>query len=239
MTYFSEKDIKDGLVDAARLTIRACHADFHRLLNKQHQGLEKIFDDTFCNKLDKFPGWKVSRKPRRAVENPYGSRPVGWIDAIAKHKDSEERVGLEFKVCDFPRIKNNSPSGGTYHVGQIAWDYGALREYDVDFAYCIVVLFGGLVESRGMTELNLMRWFHNAMYADFQASLKWGDYNKKIINKAKKKTNKWYEEDRDFQIKTIRKMGFSKPFYRQEMNRFNFCQIYQKQRLAVIGLQVK
>jgi len=232
MVEWKLKDIRDGLISASDEAVMKCHRRFHKHRRQMNQGLERIFDDQFCDELDKFAGWKVNRKPPRQIENPKGARPRGWIDGIVEHANSETRVGLEFKVCQFPRMRNNSPKMGTYDVGQLAWDFGSLRDYNLDFAYCVIALHGPFVEANEIDDQTVERWFHNAMYADFQASMLWGYLNKKLKNGPTRRTNKW---DRNFEIRSIRQMGFDVPF-RRKAKPDNFCRLYSAQRLAVIGL---
>lgn len=87
-----------------------------------------------------------------------------------------------------------------------------------------------------MSAMHLKRWFHNAMYADFQAALKWGYFNKKNKDDPRRRNNKHYEYDRDFQIKSIRKMGLGEPFSKKRMNNNDFCCVDHKCNMAVIGL---
>jgi hypothetical protein len=240
---WTSKEIKAGLVDAAASSIKACHKAFHQVSADRSQGLEKIFDDEFCKQLRKFDGWKVDNQVSRSKINTSrnASRPSGWIDAIARHESPKVCVGIEFKVCRFPRLRNTSPKGGIYDVEQIAWDFGALQRDSgrIDFAYCIVVLFGGFVEAEGLTGPNLMRYFHNEMYADFQASLLWGYYNKELRRadpRRKRLSNDW---DKEFIKRVVRSMGLDKPYNRTNASKMNFCVLDPKRALAVIGFCAK
>jgi hypothetical protein len=141
---------------------------------------------------------------------------------------SRTRVGLEFKVCQFPRMKNTSPATVSYDVGQIGRDLASLRQYKLNFAYCVIVLHGPFVEANGINAQTIERWFHNAMYADFQASMLWGYFNKKDASD-------WVVE-RNASLRAIRRMGLNKPFERTSKPE-NFCRLYPAQRLAaVVGL---
>lgn len=237
MAEWTLKDIRSGLIEASDEAVKKCHRRFHKHRQQTNQGLERIFEEQFFAELDEYhPGWKVARKPSRQRENPNGWRPKGWIDGIVEHTDSRTRVGLEFKVCQFPRIKSTSPRMGTYDVGQLAWDFGSLRDYSLNFAYCVVVLHGPFVEAKEIDDRTIERWFHNAMYADFQASMLWGHYNKKLNNDPARRANKkWYDIERNFQIRSIKQMRFDKP-YKRTSTPANFCRLYSAQRLAVIGL---
>lgn len=201
-----------------------------------NQGLERIFEEQFFDELDEnHEGWKVNRKPQRQKENPDGWRPKGWIDGIVEHANSKTRVGLEFKVCQFPRMKSRSPRGSTYDIGQIAWDFGSLKDYKLNFAYCVIVLHGPFAEANGVDERTMERWFHNAMYADFRSSMLWGHYNKKLNNDPARSGNKyWYDLERNFQIRSITQMGFDAPYRNHKLD--NFCKVYPAQRLSVIGI---
>lgn len=146
---------------------------------------------------------------------------------VVTHDDGH-RVAIEFKVCQFPRMKWPSPNQSTYDVGQIAWDFGALKTYEVESGYCIVVLHGGLVDMPTVTEAGIARAFHNAMFTDYTSAKTWG-YLKYAQQPAASRRV----------MEIIEEMGFGKPYYSEEANPHGFCKLFKPEKLAVIGLSIK
>ncbi len=131
-TTFSDHDIKVGLVEISDDAIAACYRTFHKLRKEKSQGLEKIFHLAFSDALD-HPGWTAKNWVSRAsFETTDKRRRKGWVDGVITHQDGH-RIGVEFKVCQFPRMKWQSPNQSMYDIGQLAWDFGALKKYDLDF----------------------------------------------------------------------------------------------------------
>lgn len=227
MTKFTAGEIRDGLLKITKDAVTSCHRKFRSHSKASKQGLEKIFDDAFYNAIE-VGEWQASRQVNR---NSFGFkdkfRPKGRVDMVVTHEDGF-RVGIEFKVCQFPRMKWTSPNDSTYDVGQIASDFGALRTYAVESGYCMVVLHGGLVDMPSVTELGIARSFHNAMFADYMAAKHWG-----YLKYAKQ-----YAKDKH-QMQLIEDMGFGKPYFSEKANPRSFCKLFKKERLAVVGLSIK
>lgn len=239
--YFDIATIRSGLIDCSDEAAPKCYRQFHKLLKVRKQGLEKIFDQTFQKSIEDIEGWRVKTQERRKdYAGPNDKRGDGRIDVVAYHKEGDYRLGIEFKVCEFPRSKNNDGLGVTYDIGQIAWDFGALKGYQkLDSAYCIIVLYGGIPTIPKITAKAVERLFHNAMYADFQHALKWGIYNKHLKEGVKRKQNPWFEQGRKFQVDTIKKMGMSEPYRKGSASKLNFSRLYPKEKIAVLGIHVR
>src|SRR5688572_12204338 len=104
---FGDMDIKLGLIVACDEAIAACSRKFHAHRKGSHQGLEKIFEGAVLAAIEEFPGWTCKTRIRRQDFPKHSYRSDGWVDAVATH-DSGYRVGLEFKVCELPRLRANS-----------------------------------------------------------------------------------------------------------------------------------
>jgi hypothetical protein len=236
---WTNKIIRKAVVDSSQDAITNCSRAFHRHSKDKAQGLEAIFEKAFCKEIACYDGWKFTdRRPRRVDENTHRRpmRPDGWIDAIAEHKKTNCRVGFEFKVCPFPRTKNAAPE---YDIDGIAWDFGALhREYGkLDFAYCLVLLYGGFVAAEGLTPLNLHRYFHNSLYANYEIALRDdGIYSTKSMKaEIHPRTGESRFQDRNFIKKVVRQMGLGQPFVTKDVPKMNFCIHEPESRLAVVG----
>jgi hypothetical protein len=146
------------------------------------------------------------------------------VDGIITHEGGY-RVGIEFKVCEFPRMKWTSPNQSTYDIGQLAWDFAALKKYGLNSGYCIVVLHGGLVDMPGVTAPGIARSFHNATFTDFQATKTWGYLKYARLTAVQK-----------HEMMTVDEMGFGKPYNSAQANPNNFCKLYRDKKLAVVGI---
>lgn len=225
---FTDAQIRTGLIEISDAAVARCSRDFHELRKTgKKQGLEKIFQTAFMKETT-HPGWEVLPwVNRKSLANRDRYRPSGWIDSIIRHVEGH-RIGVEFKVMEFPRLKNTSPWVTLYDVGQLAWDYASLKIYDLESAYCIVVLHGALTSMPGATHKGIARMFHNAMYVDFQASKHWGEFKYKTLNGQQKR-----------QMKTMEDAGFDRPYFSGNVNRNSFCRHYRQHDLAVVGVSIK
>jgi hypothetical protein len=224
---FTDTDIRDGLIEISNSAIARCHKPFHKHRRTTKQGLEKIFHDAF-DKTVRYDDWRASNQVNRTtfgIKDKF--RPKGWVDMVIAHDDGY-KVGIEFKVCEFPRMKWTSPNQSTYDVGQIAWDFGALKKYSLNSGYCIVILHGGLVDMPGATGPGIMRSFHNMMFTDYMATKTWGYLKYSKISAPER-----------HEMEIVEEMGFGKPFNIAKANLNNFCRLYRKEKLAVVGISVK
>ncbi len=154
-------------------------------------------------------------------------RGDGFLDALLKYKE-RYRLGIEFKVVKLPRLDNTSPNTCMYDLGQLAYDYIGLENYQIDLGYCIVVIDGPLVEMSQATHSSVARLFHNAMFVDYHSFVGYGTLKKSGY------TQRW----KDATIEAVTKMGFDKPFDAKKTNG-RFCYLDKKAGLAVIGIEVK
>ena len=221
---FTALDIRVGLADICDGTIAKCHKEFHSLRKNKKQGLEKIFHLAFAKTM-KYDDWEATNQVSREtfkIKDKF--RPRGWVDTVFTHTDGH-RIGIEFKVCEFPRMKWTSPNQSLYDIGQLAWDFSALKKYGLNSGYCIVVLHGGLVDMPGVTAPGIARSFHNAMFTDFMITKTWGYLKYSKLSAAEK-----HERD------TVEEMGFGKPYNITKANPNNFCRLYKDKKLAVVGI---
>jgi len=226
-TKFNDKEIKDGMILLCNTAVDLCGKKFQKHKAVKKQGLERLFEEDFV-KAAKMKDWKIKTQHNRADLGIIDKmRPKGWVDAIITHDDGF-RVGVEFKICELPRMKWNDANSSTYDVGQLAWDYKALSTYKMDSAYCVAVLHGALVEMPTATPLGIMRMFHNALFTDFQVAKSWGWAKYKNQSAIGRR-----------EIETISDMGLDKPFYRPKANPNNFCRLYKEQKLAVVGFSIR
>lgn len=105
---------------------------------KKKQGLEKLFEDALVDNFnrDYRSFWVAKQQQRRSKHETDLSERKGWIDVVAEYvadDGRQEKIGLEFKVCELPRSFANSPDAGTYDIGQLAWDFSELSSYNFDF----------------------------------------------------------------------------------------------------------
>lgn len=226
-TRFTDEEIKARLIKITDDATEKCTKDFQKLRSEKGQGLERVFEEAFIEAAN-FPGWEICHQvPRGSFGAKYMFRPKGKVDCLVTH-DNGHRIAIEFKVCEFPRTKRTSPSGALYDVGQLSWDYGDLKAYGLDSAYCIVVLHGALAEIQHAKAFDVARLFHNSMFIDFQTSKLWGELRPKGLSAQRKQ-----------QIATIQEMGFGRPYYKPDTNKNNFCRLYEAQGMAVIGFSTK
>jgi hypothetical protein len=222
---FTGDDIRVGLVSITRDAVKLCHKKFRSHSMETNQGLEKIFEDAFFSAID-LEDWNAKTQvDRRSFGIKDKFRPNGRVDMVITHDDGH-RVGIEFKVCQFPRMKWTSPNQSTYDIGQIAWDFGSLKTYGVESGYCIVVLHGGLVDMPSVTEAGIARSFHNAMFTDYMSAKQWG-YLKYAQQPAASKREckllkRWASASRTIAT-----------------NPYGFCKLFKAERLAVVGLSGK
>jgi len=115
----------------------------------------------------------------------------------------------------------NSPKSATYDVGQIVYDYYDLSKYDLNYAYCIALVHGAISSIPEATAKGVARSFHNALFTDFQSAREWGDMKFSRL-----------------ELRTYRDMGLDKPYCERAANPNNFCRLYRREKLAVVGICV-
>src|SRR5258707_6664754 len=105
-TRFTDKEIKDGLIELCDSAIALCGRKFQKHRATKRQGLERLFEQDFV-KAAKLDDWTIKTQHSRADLGAIDKMwPRGWVDAIITHDDGF-RVGVEFKVCELPRMRWN------------------------------------------------------------------------------------------------------------------------------------
>jgi hypothetical protein len=164
---FSDEDIREGLKQVCERALARCAKDFTaQLACGRKQGLENMFEKAFLQSFTmKIKDWSVNAQVKRADFHTAHSERDGRIDVVATYEEADgrkEKVGIEFKVCELPRSYANAPNGVTYDIGQIAWDFGELATYRMEFGYCIAIIHGGIPAMKSATKKGVARAFHNA-----------------------------------------------------------------------------
>jgi hypothetical protein len=229
---FTDKQIQRGLKDICAHVLLARGAKMARALEaNKKQGVEREFETQFEKSTKLYAeGWTVDRQVNRSKFKAHRPLRDGWVDTLLSYTEENgdgARVAIEFKVCELPRLKANSPNDATYDVGQLAWDFGELARYEVEFSYCIALIHGWAPSMPGVTPNMIARAFHNALFVDFRTA--------EMFGKPKTRERVY---DLNHTKKTLPKMKLDKPYFRENANPHNFCIVNKKHKLAVVGLHV-
>lgn len=209
--------IRAHLKSATSDALQAIASDFERRIETSPRGCEHFFRDALLNSLAKEGEWK-----KEVSRNSLGHRK-GRVDIVGNVGDFS--IGLELKICEFPRTKNISNSKVLYDVGQLLWDRCGLEDEDFDYSYCIALIYTG-GQYPDWTEMAAMRSFHNSLFCDLEQSVLFGEL-------ASQKD----DPGRQRQISAAQAWGLDKPFSRQAADQFAFVSLHSR-KLAVLGFPV-
>ena len=130
-------------------------------------------------------------------------------------------------MCQLPRSHANSPDGATYDIGQIAWDFGELATYKMEFGYCIGVSHGGSPSMKSATTKGVARAFHNALFVDAETQRHFGE----------PKTAARKNDVRSMR-RVLPEMRLDQPYFDRQAHPSKFSLLDKKTKLAIVGLFV-